>query len=522
MKQVLKSIIDKHMIERGDRVVAGVSGGADSVCLFFLLLELKKKIEFEFMVVHVNHQIRGEEALEDQRYVEKICAENHVPIKIVTKNVQDVAKKEKFSEEEAGRMVRYRVFEQVLKEWKGNKIALAHHKNDQAETVLWNLVRGSGLKGMTGMRQQRECFIRPLLSVTRKEIEVYLEERNISYQTDSTNETLDYTRNKIRLRVLPYLADELNGKAVEHIANTAEIFQELQDFIERTVEQVWDMIVKKQGEGYLLETKAFLAQDIVIQKAILQKVLVFCANGLKDITSEHILILQKLFLKEVGKHVQLPRNVAAVKNYDGVVISSATEAAGKLSEKIFAVSEQAEISLAIPGTIEMGKDNIKVECSIMNRSVFDKIVSKMERDSKKSIINSKNYCTKWFDYDKISSTVSLRNQKNGDVLQIGKNGEHKKLNRFFIDQKIPREERGAIWILAEGQEVIWVINHRISEGYRVVDTTENILQVTVKFTDCHDCEKKAVYDTEENYNEEMMKLGNKDTHFSEESREKDF
>ena len=111
---------------------------------------------------------------------------------------------------------------------------------------------------------------------------------------------------------------------------------------------------------------------------------------------------------------------------------------------------------------------------------------KMENDSEKNIINSKNYCTKWFDYDKIGSMVLLRNYRKGDILQIGKNGQHKKLNRFFIDKKIPREERGEIWLLAEGQEVIWVPNYRISEGYRVTDMTEHILQVTIKFAgDCN-------------------------------------
>ena len=131
----------------------------------------------------------------------------------------------------------------------------------------------------------------------------------------------------------------------------------------------------------------------------------------------------------------------------------------------------------------MKNENLIVECNIISRSVFDKNVSKRENVFEKNIINSKNYCTKWFDYDKIGSMVFLRNQKNGDVLQIGKNGEHKKLNRFFIDKKIPREERGRIWILAKGPEVIWVINHRTSEGYRITDTTQNFLQVTVKCTD---------------------------------------
>lgn len=452
------------------------------------------------MAVHINHRIRGEEAEEDQQYVERICRENHVPLRIVTKDVRAMAEQEKLSEEEAGRKVRYQAFEEILKEWNGNKIALAHHKNDQAETVLWNLVRGSGLRGMTGMKEQRDCYIRPLLSVTRTEIEDYLERRNISYQTDSTNQTLEYTRNKIRLKVLPYVTEELNGRAVEHIANTAEIFGEIQDFIDQTVEQEWHKVVKKQEEGYLLEEQAFLAEHVVIQKAILQKVLADCANGLKDITNEHIVILQKLFLREVGKQVQLPRDVKAVKKYDGVAIMPANNTIGKHGTKAVSADhmvrkqtevtaqlpKQKEVPIAIPGVTKLEDNQLLIECNIINRDTFDEIMLKMENDSEKNIINSKNYCTKWFDYDKIGSMVLLRNYRKGDILQIGKNGQHKKLNRFFIDKKIPREERGEIWLLAEGQEVIWVPNYRISEGYRVTDMTEHILQVTIKFAgDCN-------------------------------------
>lgn len=476
MREVLVEIIEKHMIEQGDRIIAGVSGGADSVCLFFLLLELKKEITFDFMVVHINHQIRGKEALEDQKYVEELCEKNKIELKVVSENVKKIAEIEKLSEEEAGRKVRYKAFKQALKEWNGNKIALAHHKNDQAETVLWNLIRGSGLKGMTGMKRQRDCYIRPLLSVTRKEIEEYLKENNISYQTDSTNQTLDYTRNKIRLMVFPYIADELNERVIEHIANTAEIFQEIQNFIDKVTESEWSKIVKEEKKEYYLEKEAFLIEDFVIQKAILQKVLNFCADGLKDITNEHITMLQQLFHKEVGKKIELPRKTEAVRTYKGICVYHKK---GAVIKENF-IQKDRKTVIAVPGITRLETEEILVECRVLSRENFFQNKKEIEKNSKKSIINQKNCCTKCFDYDKISNTVFLRKQQTGDMLQIGRNGEHKKLNRFFIDCKIPKEERKDIWILAEEQEVIWVIGERISEAYRVTERTKHILQITVK------------------------------------------
>ena len=199
---------EHHMLTPGDRVVAGVSGGADSVCLLFVLLKIREEIPFSLHGVHVNHGIR-KEAGEDAAYVEQLCSQFGLPFILVKENVRERAAAEKRSEEEMGRLVRYQAFESVMKSVGANKIAVAHNSNDQAETMLFHLFRGSGLSGLCGIRPVRDHIIRPILCLERKEIEQYLEERKIAYCKDATNEEDDYTRNRIRHHILPYAEQEI-------------------------------------------------------------------------------------------------------------------------------------------------------------------------------------------------------------------------------------------------------------------------------------------------------------------------
>ena len=213
MQQILekqvKEYCDRHqMLERGDRVVLGVSGGADSVCLLFVLLALRRELDLQLHVVHVNHGIRIE-AGEDAAYVSALCEAHQVPFYLYEKDIPALAKEWSCSEEEAGRRVRYEAFEEVLRQQCCQKIAVAHNSNDRAETMLFHLFRGTGLTGLAGIRPVRGQIIRPLLCVDRAQIETYLTEKQISYRHDATNDCDDYTRNKIRHHILPYAEQEI-------------------------------------------------------------------------------------------------------------------------------------------------------------------------------------------------------------------------------------------------------------------------------------------------------------------------
>ena len=246
----VKEYIKQHgMLNQNDRVILGLSGGADSVCLFLMLHAMAKENGWLLYPVHVNHGIRGEEALEDQKFCEKLCEIYGYSCRVISVDVPGLAKLHGISEEEAGRNVRYEAFENLaaqLEEQVGKdsvKIAVAHHKNDQAETVLHHLCRGTDVTGMAGIRSRRGNLIRPLLCLSREEIETYLRKECQPFQTDSTNQTDEYTRNRLRNCILPQLTEKINKKTVEHICELADTMAEVEDFLGVEGKKAWKHIL---------------------------------------------------------------------------------------------------------------------------------------------------------------------------------------------------------------------------------------------------------------------------------------
>lgn len=479
MKGLVKNMIEKirefckqyQMLSPRDKVIVGVSGGADSVCLLHVLLELQQEYELSLFVVHINHGIRGKSAEEDEKYVVHLCEKYKLSYYIEHANVKELVKLEKISEEEAGRNIRYRIFEKVYKEQKAHKIAVAHNENDQAETILMNLVRGSGIRGMSGILPQRNEIIRPLLSVSRKEIEDYLLKRKIRYQTDETNFTEQYTRNKIRLRVLDYLAKEVNSNAVSHIAATSRMLREIEEYIKREGENVFLEIVTVEKGKYFLRKDQFLEKDIVLQKQVIQKILYELSGQKKNIDSTHILSVIQLFEKQVSKIIKLPYQMIAKREYEGVCLFSKG-----VTDKNTESPVRQEI---IFYPLELGEDKEK-EIYISARKMRFKF-RLFKRNLEKKVSIPKNNCTKWFDYDKISNTVVLRNRQPGDYFQNDIQGAHKKLKKYFIEEKIPQEQRHMQILLADGSHVLWIVGRRISEYYRVEESTTTILEVSVEW-----------------------------------------
>ena len=235
LEKIENYIRQYHMIEKGDRIVIGVSGGADSVCLLMALCSLQEKLGFQVLVCHVNHELRGEEAAQDEAYVEMLCHKMQVPFFAFHENVELIAKKRKESLEEAGRYVRRQAFEQLCREQGGTKIATAHHSNDNAETMLLNMARGTGLRGLCGIRPVYGKWIRPLLELSREEIEQWLKDCGISYCIDETNQEDEYTRNRIRHHIIPVLEEQVNTRAVEHFVKLSEQAEEIYEYLEKVL-----------------------------------------------------------------------------------------------------------------------------------------------------------------------------------------------------------------------------------------------------------------------------------------------
>lgn len=460
MLEKIIAYIEKYsLIERGEGVVVGVSGGADSVCLLLVLLEIKKRFLLDLVVVHVHHGIRGKEADEDEQFVQKLAEQLNVPFVSEKRNVPRLAKEYGLSEEEAGRAVRYEIFEQVRKQYGFSKIAVAHNKNDCAETVLFHLFRGSGLTGISGISAMRGEIIRPLLCCTRTEIEQFLEAKGQSFQTDRTNFLEEYSRNKIRLRVLPYVTQEINDRAVEHIVGTADMVSEAQRFIEKNVQIMYDRVVLLKNGIYFIKADEFNLVDKILQRGIVYQVIVFASQKKKDIEQKHVEMIMNLMSRNVGKKIMLPYEIVAEKTYDGIKVYKENDTAGIKREEKSAIVEPGNVYVLREFGLEISLERIEKPAGVVQIP--------------------KNDCTKWFDYDRINNVILVRNRQSGDYLEINAFGGTKKLKDYFIDKKVPRDIRDEIPLLADGNHVIWIIGDRISERYKVSEMTKNILKVSI-------------------------------------------
>lgn len=459
IKKVLNYINQYKMIKPEDNIVAGVSGGADSVCLLFVLLEIRKQIPFTLKVVHVNHGIR-KEAAEDADFVRKLCMEKDIPFKLVEKNIKESAKQNGLSEEEEGRRIRYEAFESELLP-EGGKIAVAHNSNDRAETMLFHIFRGTGLTGISGIRPVNGKVIRPLLCLKRNEIENWLMERKIPFCTDSTNAQDDYTRNRIRHHILAYAEREVCQGAVGNMNRAADQLLEAEEFVARQTKAAVIKCTQTTQDGIVIKIPEFLEEDAYLRSRILLSCIEQTAGGRKDITAAHIRSIGELFEGTGSKEIHLPYHITVYKKYDmGMIKREETLQGGSLCEK-----ERKEIYyVMVPSVIEV-EGLGRVEFTIFSQT-----------DSQN--IPEKTY-TKWFDYDKITSSIMLRTRKEGDFLTINKKMGHKSLQDYFVNEKIPKEERNKIYLLAEGSHIIWIPGLRISEYYKVQENTQRILQVCI-------------------------------------------
>ena len=498
-KKVFSYIEKHHMLKAGDRVIAGISGGADSVCLLFLLLEWAKQKELELAVVHVNHGIRPE-AGEDAAYVENLCRENGLKFYLYNEDVPALAEKEKCSTEEAGRKARYRAFEEAAGDWNAVgyavdeqnhaasgtqaddhgtcKIAVAHNANDCSETMLFHLFRGSGLRGLGSIRPVRDNIIRPILCLDRAEIEEYLRRRKIPYCTDNTNASDDYTRNRIRHHILPYAEEHIVKGSVSHMARTAELLAETEDYLQEQTLAALEAIEQSpagvpRGEHpsqYTLHVPSLLSQHPLMQKRILHQVVKSLSPGQKDISYGHIADLLDLFTGEGSRSVDLPFGIRGRREYDRVIVDIVTE------KKKGRKPQPAE------------NEQIRAEGKFLFQELSIEDFS--GKSEKKPWEVSQNECTKWLDYDKIKQSLVSRTRQTGDYLTIADGtGKmvRKSLKDYMIDRKISRTERDRLPLLAEGSHVVWLVGYRISEYYKISADTKRILQV--QFVTSTDLEK---------------------------------
>lgn len=436
------------LLAEGDRVLAALSGGADSVCLLLVLHELAPELALGLRALHLHHGLRGAEADRDAEFSERLCARLGIPFLLVRRDAAAYAREHGCSTEEAGRLLRYGALEEAAGAWEDEtpglelphvKIAVAHHRDDNAETILHHLLRGSGLRGLSGMRPAQGRRIRPLLCAGREEIRAFLAERGQDWCEDSTNAEPDYTRNRIRNEILPLLAREVNARASENILRAGELFGQADAWL---TEQAEAVLCCPPGprERVRVPVSVFLAQPAVLRSYVVHCMLDRTAPGQKDLTSKHFSLIARLAESRPGASCDLPGGLGAWRDPDALWVGRRPE--------------QAE-------TVRpAGAEDFRFR-------VFE---------AQKGMEIPKNPYTKWFDYDKIKGILSVRTRRSGDYIGLS-GGGRKRVNRCMIDGKIPRGERDRIPLLAEGSHVLWIVGYRISDDYKISAETRKVLQV---------------------------------------------
>mgnify|MGYP004668237173 CR=1 FL=1 len=307
-EKILEIIKRYNLIENGDKIVVGVSGGPDSITLLNVLKNIKEKeiIKFNLVVCHINHMIR-EEAISDEKYVEEYCKKNNIEFFAKRIKVEEMAEKEKIGTEEAGRKARYEFFNEILNKTNANKIATAHTANDNAETVLMNIIRGSGTLGLKGIEAKNGKLIRPLIECKRSEIEKYCKDENLNPRIDKTNFENIYTRNKVRNMLIPYIENNLNPNIIEAINRLSNLSKQENDFLEKLTKEAYKKILVEQKKNeIILDLNSFNSQEIVIKNRLVLYTINILFGTRSGIEKKHIEDIIKLCSNNIGNKFLIP------------------------------------------------------------------------------------------------------------------------------------------------------------------------------------------------------------------------
>ena len=464
VNKIKKTLTGHQMVQSGDCVLVGVSGGPDSVALLRSLFELKQELNIELVMAHLNHGARAAESDRDEQFVRDLGEELNIKTLIEKIDVPAEQLASKTSFQETARQVRMEFFERAREQIAAHKIALGHTSDDQVETVLMNLMRGSGLEGLGGMNPVRLPFIRPLFFCSRSEIIAFLEDRKIRWCQDSSNEKTDYLRNRVRLELLPLLRENYNPKIMENLFEASGILRADNDWLNARVEHEFDRVVSCAGRSDILEMKLtpFKPLALSLQRRLVRKANQGVKGNLRGITASHVQdVLQLIHKAQKGKRIDLPDNIEVWCLGDHVNFKKIHEAAPGISNGEDRTSDW-EGHLVIPGETPVGCDGI-----VLKTEIIDPVEPKISR----------HYPNQAFlDFDKTGGEIRVRFFQPGDRLKpLGMTGT-KKVKSLFIDEKVPREIRPRVPILLTGEnDIIWVYGTRIAEPFRVTQNTRKVL-----------------------------------------------
>lgn len=443
-----ENIQNNKLIEKNDTIIVGASGGPDSQFLIYLLKSIKDEYNLKIILAHLNH-LHRKEAINDENLVKETAHKLNLEFRVKRASMDDYAKTHKISAEDAGRRLRYEFFSELASQYENSKIAIAHNKNDQAETVLMRLIRGTGLDGMVAMDFRNGNIIRPILSFSKDEIISYLDSNLIAYAIDKTNLSNDYTRNYIRNKIMPEFTT-INPKAVDAIYNLSMLLKEDLKIVDRSIDSLYkEVLVLEDERQILFDLSKFDELEDFYQKRLLRKAIGKLKNNLKDISKKNIDEFLSLRTLASGKKI-IKDDLEFIKNYKTYQLA-----------------------------IVENKENLE-DFAFLS---LDEEINFNGKIIKATLVNSmgeKNKNIAYFSFDKLKFPLKLRYRKNGDTFKPFGFNHNKKLKDFFIDQKIDRNLRDQIPIILSADKIIWLVGFRQSEEFKVDKEDKNIIKIEVR------------------------------------------
>jgi len=454
--KVMKYIKENLMFDKGDKVIVAVSGGPDSTCLLYILNGLKEELGITLVGAHINHCLRGDESDKDEEYAKETCESLGMNFYSKKVDIHKISEERNLSCEMAGREIRYDFFKELIVKLKANKVALAHNANDQAETILMRIMRGTGIAGMIGIRPVRDkIYVRPILHLSRKKIENYCMINNISPRIDKSNLENIYARNKVRLELIPYIEENFNKDIVKTLNRLSDIVKTDNEYLENVSQKEFENCCEIDEQRVIINKSAFALHEAILSRIVRSALLVVNHNlyNFEKIHISNIIDLQK---HDTGKSIMLPQNIIVENSYGDIQIYIYVKAIEDYNNEYY---------------LKINEKNI---IHSLNKVIKIDVKSKMQY---MEFIG--NDYIKYFDYDKIVEPITLRYRKDGDKFTpLGMTG-NKKINDLFIDLKIPKAKRNEIPLICFGNDIGWVVGYRVSEKFKVLKDTKNILQIRI-------------------------------------------
>ena len=457
-QRVLGFIQEHQLISDGEKLVVAVSGGADSVCLIHILANLQEELKLKLHIAHLNHQLRGAESEADASYVADLARQLAIPATMEKRDVKGYQARERLSLEEAAREVRYSFLAQVAGAIGAERVAVGHTRDDQIETILMHLIRGSGTRGLRGLQPatlwqsgvDSLTIIRPLLEISHQETENYCHQHRLTPRLDASNLSLSPLRNRIRQQLLPLL-ESYNPGVAEALLRTGRIAGDDIDFLDEQVARLWDEVARQEKKSIILDKKGFDQLPPTLKRYLLRALVERLLGSAKDIEMRHVEEMMSLATKAAGKRLSLPGGLTFSVEYNRYLLTSDLTALSPLPLL------KGEFPLNIPGETRL--PGWRVEATII----------------KQEEMSEKDDFTAYLNLAKSGDRLMVRPRRRGDRFQPLGLAQPKKLGEFMIDAKIPNTWRGQIPIVCSEEQILWVVGWRLDERARVSRDTKQVL-----------------------------------------------